>query len=218
MSEEERKIFLEENIQKSSNYLKGQVALSLLTLQFVTFTIIRAQPIAYNEINHVVMFYSEVIKFTISIIFSYRYTKSYSSDISLCIIPFICFCIMNLISLWCLKYLNPTTFMVIMQMKMIWTAFFSQCFLKESMSFLKCCILMLIFNGVLSVGIQKTHENNSGSTFFAIMALNFETILSGFSVNYMQYSFKNNENDLWTRNVQLSFLSIIGYVLDRFWE
>ncbi len=195
---------------KTYNRVLGTVFMVLLTIQFSTFTLVRAHA-HLKDSDTIIMLYSETIKLIISICSSFQDCKYYVKDIQYAILPFVCFCAMNLISLKCLRVVNATTYVMIMQTKLAWTAVFARIILKKHISMLQMVMLLSILNGILSVVYQQHEIDGSTSNEYAIFGLLIETILSGISTNYIQLSFKKSVTNVWIRNVQLSVLSIIFY-------
>ena len=195
---------------KTYHHMLGSVVMVLLTIQFSTFTLMRAHA-HLKDSDTVIMLYSEIIKLIISICSSFKHCKYYLKDIQYAIFPFLCFCAMNLISLKCLRVVNATTYVIIMQTKIAWTAVFARIILKKYISILQAIMLLSILNGIMSVVYQQHEVDGSTSNEYAILGLVIETILSGISTNYIQLSFKESVTNVWIRNVQLSALSIILY-------
>ena len=178
-----------------------------LVMQFASFALIRSH-VKTTVCDSTILMHSEMIKFVVSMYMA----KSCSilNDIFMSFVPFVCFVIMNMLSLWCLRFVSASTFVVIMQCKTLWTAIFSRLILKRTLTPTQISILCVLSSSVIVVTLKDdVHENNS--KFLAIVGLLVETILSGFSSVFTQYFFYGSSDTMWIRNVQLSSMSILMY-------
>ena len=177
---------LPQDQQQSERYpIKGAIVCFLLTLQFSSFAIMRTH-LSVDRSDSTILLHAEILKLIVSIGMLMKGKGKGSimrsmHDIHLSLIPFMCFCAMNMISLWCLRKVSASTFVVIMQMKLVFTAIFSRIILSRSLDPAQVGILLTIITGVISVSLQESMSGTEASNFIAMGGLLFETLLSGFS-------------------------------------
>ena len=114
--------------------------------------------------------------------------------------------------------LEAFTFQVTYQMKILSTAGFSVLLLRKSLSYSQWLSLLLLSIGVGIVQIQTGMDNhgavgrdiaagmNPMKGFTAVVSACFTSGLAGV---YFEMVLKNSRTDLWVRNVQLSFFSLL---------
>ncbi|PAV23788.1 udp-galactose transporter [Pyrrhoderma noxium] len=147
-------------------------------------------------------------------------------------IPAILYVIQNSLQFVAISNLPVASFQVAYQMKILTTAAFSVALLGKRLSKTKWIALLLLALGVGIVQIQTTTGNSTtvpkavGSAaaaapkhihvmfpvkgFSAVIAACFTSGLAGV---YFEMVLKNSKADLWVRNVQLSFFSLLPALL-----
>ena len=114
--------------------------------------------------------------------------------------------------------LEAATFQVTYQMKILTTAGFSVLLLRKSLSYSQWLSLLFLSIGVGIVQIQTGMDNHGavGRDISAGMnpmkgftAVVFACFTSGLAGVYFEMVLKDSRTDLWVRNVQLSFFSLL---------
>ncbi|EIW85119.1 nucleotide-sugar transporter [Coniophora puteana RWD-64-598 SS2] len=136
-------------------------------------------------------------------------------------IPAILYVIQNNLQYVAATNLEAATFQVSYQMKILTTAAFSVLLLRKQLSASQWLALLCLAIGVGIVQIQTTTDEpakvassllfngtsmNALKGFLAVMAACFTSGLAGV---YFEMVLKNSQADLWIRNVQLSFFSLL---------
>lgn len=133
----------------------------------------------------------------------------------------------NVLSYYALARVGAGTFVVIANLKTLTTAGFSAAVLGRSYSWTKWRSLILLVAGVI-LFILPTLTNNKekekgdeeevspestgvSATALGIGAEMIVVSLSGFASIYFEKAIKNDPFDIWERNVQLGFYSIMMY-------
>ena len=127
----------------------------------------------------------------------------------------ICYFIQNLLLFVAIQYLDPATYQITSQFKILTTAMFSVLILGTHLPPSKWVCLLLILGGVCLVQLQtqdaKDSKNaaasNSTIGFLAVLA---RCTLSGFAGIWFEKALKGKKNvSIFLRNIQLSLFSLI---------
>ena len=124
--------------------------------------------------------------------------------------------IMNLLSFWSLKRLPAVLAIVIIQLKLVWTAIFSRIFMKRPLltprsfsltALVFSCISITQYERLRADGRfsddSDSAEHQREVNLLAAGALVTETMLSGLVSVYMQGIFEMHAAIMWRRNVQV---------------
>lgn len=189
--------------------LKACIACGLVS-QFSAFAILRAHTVT-PVCDSTILLHAELVKMLVSLAFAFR--TDIMRQLSDALVPFSCFCAMNLLSFWCLRHVHIALYVLIMQFKLGWTAFFSWMLMGTQYSRTHVCALVVIGLCVSSLSVRHhTRQGDDPSNYLlAVCGLIAETALSGFATSFTQYSFNADINTLWVRNTQLAMLSICAY-------
>ncbi|KLO10728.1 hypothetical protein SCHPADRAFT_856187 [Schizopora paradoxa] len=147
------------------------------------------------------------------------WTEIFSPDCWKLSIPAILYVIQNNLQYVAASNLEPSTFQVSYQMKILTTAAFSVALLRKQISTRKWLALLALALGVGIVQIQSgsggSHSHSGEGNghvmepwkgFAAVVAACFTSGLAGV---YFEMVLKGSKADLWVRNVQLSLFSLI---------
>ena len=158
-------------------------------------------------------------------------TQVFSPDCYKLAVPAILYVIQNNLQYVAASNLDVATFQVTYQMKILTTAFFSMVLLRKRLSRTKWFALVLLAAGVGIVQIQSTSAPaHSGAAadptnepivetrvmhpFRGFIAVTLACMTSGLAGVYFEFILKSSggsatQPDLWVRNTQLSFFSLI---------
>lgn len=126
-------------------------------------------------------------------------------------VPAIIYVIQNNLQYYAVENLDPATFQVTYQMKILSTALFSILLLGQKLNRNKWISLLLLTCGIALIQIptdtasSKPHTNNAKG-FLAVLCA---CIMSGLAGVWFEKVLKGSKTSLWTRNTQLSLLSMI---------
>jgi UDP-sugar transporter A1/2/3 len=124
----------------------------------------------------------------------------------------------NVMNFVAITYLDPATFQITQQFKILTTAMFSVLMLNTKIPLYKWGYLMLILIGIILVQLQPTQISTSGTTLkgseYGLAAVVTACFTSGFAGVYFEKALKTRKNvSLFTRNIQLSLFSVIpGFI------
>lgn len=183
-----------------------------VSLQFSFFAIGRAT-FERKAKDSVILFYSEVLKFMVSLLYAKRLRYSFY-EWTISFIPCAAFMVMNMLTMYCTKYISASVFVVLNQLKLVFTAIFSVYFLKRKLMLVSSLALCTICLGCITAGYEESHDNTnavSQENITAIMGLVTETMISGATGVLMQGIFNNESTAMWQRNVQISFMSMVVF-------
>lgn len=132
-------------------------------------------------------------------------------------IPALLYLVQNNLQYVALKYLDPATYVVTYQLKILSTALMSVLLLKRVLSVQKWAALVLLVVGVSTVqlsamsaseGTDKREGSYSYQTL-GLAAVLTTCALSGLAGVYTEMILKSSSVTLWARNVQLSVVSLV---------
>lgn len=212
-----------ETTKKHNNVISYGICL-LIAIQFTTFSIFRSH-LAKNIPQSSILFWSEVIKFTCSILMTkFRVSGSIKSWI-MTLVPSVIYIVMNSLTLWATTFVSASLFTILNNLKLVFTAILAYVLLNVRLSITQCLCLCLIVNGCIGstisscihLEINRTNtllQNDVYSLSYenlAILAIIFETFLSGLSSVLIQNLYQDSLKTFWERNVQLALNSMILY-------
>jgi UDP-sugar transporter A1/2/3 len=216
----------------------GLAIVSVLSLQMTCFTLLRRYSQAVLTENYSpssVLCAAEGLKLIFSTLMIFQGSKKIDMSIPQwlwtlittthpLLIPAACYLIMNRLSFFALKRVDPATFTLIFQLKLLTTACFSMLMLGRSYKAFQLRALLLLIIGVIQI-TAATHPETSVTrdAELAVDVWNFrlgviaavcEVTLSGFSTVYMEKMFKSAPKlTIWDRNFQLALCSIPVYII-----
>ncbi|XP_054260254.1 UDP-N-acetylglucosamine transporter-like [Macrosteles quadrilineatus] len=127
-------------------------------------------------------------------------------------VPSLLYIIQNNLLYLSASHLDAATYQVTYQLKILTTAMFAVTMLKQKLLAQQWASLVLLAMGVAMVqltGASDTAENNAEQNrLIGFAAAIGACVLSGFAGIYFEMILKGSDVSVWTRNVQLSFLSL----------
>lgn len=188
------------------------VCCGAMCAQFTTYAIARAH-VKTTQCDQVTLLFSECLKLIISLGLLNKWSDI-NQSVHMAVVPTICFCAMNMLSFWALRWVSASTFVLVLQLKMIWTALFSRVLLGRTLTLLHGLAMLAIGAGVAAVTAPAQEDGVHAmktKRIWAILALVLETFLSGFSTAWTQMSFDSQSATMWARNAQLAGMSCVIY-------
>lgn len=214
----------------SRTSLRRAAVCSAVCVQFAMFALLRSH-VHVDDCDATILGTGEVMKFAVSLAVSRllahptRLAASHHiGDVLACTPPVMCFTAMNLLAMWSLRRIDATTFVIVMQLKLVFTAVCARAILSRRMSCTKWLSVVGIVVGcsqfVLSertaggvVDDARDAASSRSERLTAVLCLVLETILSALSSTYMQKMFASDVTVMWTRNVHLAWMGTILYAL-----
>ncbi|GAA5957653.1 hypothetical protein JCM3765_001468 [Sporobolomyces pararoseus] len=142
----------------------------------------------------------------------------FSNDCWKLSIPACLYVIQNNLQFVAASNLDVPTFQVTYNLKILTTALFSVVLLRRRLSAKKWFALLFLAAGVGVVQLQSTaaaggskssHGDHDMDKFKGLMAVGAACMTSGLAGVYFEMVLKGSKADLWCRNVQLSFFSLL---------
>jgi solute carrier family 35 (UDP-sugar transporter), member A1/2/3 len=125
------------------------------------------------------------------------------------LLPTLCFLVMNMIAFHCTTLVSASVFVVLMQLKLVFTSLLSYVCLGRSNSTPRWFAIAFVALGCVGATRHPVVGIVDMSDFWwGVGGLLLETVISSGCTVYMQCLL---QVDLWMRNVQLAFLSSIAY-------
>mmetsp|Transcript_23130 Transcript_23130/g.39137 ORF Transcript_23130/g.39137 Transcript_23130/m.39137 type:complete len:349 (+) Transcript_23130:148-1194(+) len=163
---------------------------------------------------HLVVFYNE--GFDVEMFVSVIYFNFNWHEILLISVPAFVYTIQNNLMFIALDYLDPTTFQLLYQGKILTTALFSVVMLKKVLSRTQWVSLFMLTLGVALTQLSKSQEAQhlDNEESMANLVTGFSTVmlaicLSGFAGVYFEKILKKKQSNVWLRNIQLGMTSIL---------
>lgn len=136
-------------------------------------------------------------------------------------VPAVLYLVQNNLQYVALGYLDPATYVVTYQLKILSTAVMSVLLLKREISPTKWIALALLVMGVSAVQLPAVSTSgDAGSSkgaysqqFLGLVAVLTTCLLSGLAGVYTEKILKMSSVSLWARNVQLALFSIIAGIV-----
>ncbi|GAA5833033.1 hypothetical protein JCM5353_005443 [Sporobolomyces roseus] len=146
------------------------------------------------------------------------FTEVFSNDCWKLSIPACLYVIQNNLQFVAASNLDVPTFQVTYNLKILTTALFSVVLLRRRLSAKKWFALLFLAAGVGVVQLQSTaaaggsktsHGEHEMDKFKGLLAVGAACLTSGLAGVYFEMVLKGSKADLWIRNVQLSFFSLL---------
>eukprot|EP00747_Dinoflagellata_sp_TGD_P172764 gnl/TRDRNA2_/TRDRNA2_209951_c0_seq1.p1 gnl/TRDRNA2_/TRDRNA2_209951_c0~~gnl/TRDRNA2_/TRDRNA2_209951_c0_seq1.p1 ORF type:complete len:336 (+),score=37.14 gnl/TRDRNA2_/TRDRNA2_209951_c0_seq1:82-1089(+) len=204
--------------------LKG-IALSVLSIQHSLVGLITRQSRVTGTgefLPQTGVICQEVLKGAVCIILVLSGSGSFQdvvrspSELARASVPAILYLVQNNLQYVALGYLDPATYVVTYQLKILSTAIMSVLLLKRELTMQKWIALMLLVAGVSTVQLSALNTSGSASKesglseqMIGLAAVLTTCVLSGLAGVYTEMILKTSQVSLWARNVQLSFFSIL---------
>ncbi|KAI8617353.1 UDP-N-acetylglucosamine transporter-like protein [Chytriomyces sp. MP71] len=139
------------------------------------------------------------------------------SDAWKMMVPAALYVVQNNLQYLAVTNLDPATFQVSYQMKILTTAVFSVIMLNRSLTRLKWLSLVMLTFGIALVQIPPTtstsstgaNERSGMQQLIGLSAVAVACVLSGLAGVWFEKVLKGSKASLWLRNTQLSFFSLI---------
>ncbi|ORY48308.1 nucleotide-sugar transporter [Rhizoclosmatium globosum] len=135
-------------------------------------------------------------------------------------VPAALYVIQNNLQYLAVSNLDPATFQVTYQMKILTTAVFSVLMLKKSLTLMKWIALVLLTVGIALVQMPTSSTpvvaKNGANSFVGLIAVTVACVLSGLAGVWFEKVLKGTQASVWHRNIQLSTFSIIPGLLGAF--
>ncbi|GAA93720.1 uncharacterized protein L969DRAFT_96108 [Mixia osmundae IAM 14324] len=132
-------------------------------------------------------------------------------------IPALLYYIQNNLQFVAASNLDVATFQVTYQLKILTTALFSVVLLRRRLSLSKWLSLVGLGVGVAIVQLQtapaSSHHDDSMNPLKGFIAVSLSCLTSGLAGVYFEMVLKGSKADLWVRNTQLSFFSLLPALL-----
>lgn len=141
------------------------------------------------------------------------------SELGRASVPALLYLVQNNLQYVALGYLDPATYVVTYQLKILSTALMSVLLLKRALSIQQWAALTLLVIGVSTVQLSAlttssvSKESGYSEQLLGFAAVLTTCVLSGLAGVYTEMILKTSPVSLWARNVQLSFFSILIGVL-----
>ncbi|GAA6016627.1 hypothetical protein JCM11491_006023 [Sporobolomyces phaffii] len=146
------------------------------------------------------------------------FSEIFSNDCWKLSIPACLYVIQNNLQFVAASNLDVPTFQVTYNLKILTTALFSVVLLRRRLSAKKWFALLFLAAGVGVVQLQSTaaaggakasHGEQEMDKFKGLLAVGAACMTSGLAGVYFEMVLKGSKADLWCRNVQLSFFSLL---------
>ncbi|ORY48303.1 UDP-N-acetylglucosamine transporter [Rhizoclosmatium globosum] len=136
-------------------------------------------------------------------------------------VPAALYVIQNNLQYLAVSNLDPATFQVTYQMKILTTAVFSVMMLKKSLSLTKWAALVLLTIGIALVQMPTSSSTpvsakSGANSFVGLVAVFIACVLSGLAGVWFEKVLKGTQASVWHRNIQLSTFSIIPGLIGAF--
>ncbi|OLY85096.1 UDP-galactose transporter [Smittium mucronatum] len=152
--------------------------------------------------------------------FKYLLHQIFGTDSWKMFIPAFLYTLQNNLQYRAVSLLDPATFQVSYQMKILTTALCSVILLKTILGAVKWTSLFMLTAGIALVQLDSTSSTQTPSAktgtinkFQGLVAVGFACLLSGLSGVYFELVLKTTSKSVWLRNVQLSLYSLVPATL-----
>ncbi|KFD48000.1 hypothetical protein M514_11128 [Trichuris suis] len=228
------------NVSVAETVLKW-MTLAILTLQSSAYAVsIRYSKVRVNATNFLqtsVVLFGEILKLLFSVAACFcteqrptsvlaEHLSDWADLLKLGIISFL-YTVQNNLVFFSMVHLSPAVAQIVQQTKLLFTAGFAVCLLKQHVSTMRWFSLLLLAIGVSIVQVQQHYaasnveKTGNSSTSFAIhhrhdkaevwmgfSAAIIACALSGFTGVYLEKVLKNTSPSVWIRNIQLSITAV----------
>jgi len=129
----------------------------------------------------------------------------------LVLVPAVCYTVQNCLLYVAISNLDTGTYQVTYQMKILTAAAFSVCMLKKQLTTRQWIFLVTLALGVVLVQISTIGAKTPSETqspLVGFLAAAGATLLSGFAGVFFEMLLKQENEDMWMKNLQMALLSI----------
>ncbi|CAI2350066.1 unnamed protein product [Caenorhabditis sp. 36 PRJEB53466] len=126
-------------------------------------------------------------------------------------VPAVVYAIQNNLYYIALANVDPTTYSVTLQLRILTTAMLSVCLLNKKLSWYQWGAQVMALLGVVVVQLDKTntHKEVIGNFWIGVSAVVGMCWTSAFAGVYFEKMLKNSSADVWIQNIRLSILTLI---------
>ena len=129
-------------------------------------------------------------------------------------VPALLYTVQNNLLYIALQHLDPATYSVCYQTKILTTALFSVVLLGKRLSILKWSSLVLLMAGVALAELSNNHTSETKIADVQVSMMGFWCVVaaactSGFAGVYFEMLLKGSKTSLWIRNIQMGLPSIV---------
>ena len=186
----------------------GPLVATLVSLQFSAFAITRSLT-PRHACDADILSGAEMLKLSVSMTLCLmsRERPQHAVDWLYASGPVVAFLAMNLIGMWATRLVDSSVFVLLMQLKVVFTALAARVLRGRRLSVVRVYALALLCLGCVGGTTSESPHTESRMYGWAIAALVGETALSGLTGVITQTLL---EAGVWTRNVQMSTLSLLA--------
>ncbi|EGT43484.1 hypothetical protein CAEBREN_14410 [Caenorhabditis brenneri] len=125
-------------------------------------------------------------------------------------VPAVVYAIQNNLYYIALANIDPTTYSVTLQLRILTTAALSVCLLNKKLSWYQWGAQVMALLGVVIVQLDKsnTHKEAGGHFWIGVSAVIGMCWTSAFAGVYFEKMLKNSSADVWIQNIRLSILTL----------
>ncbi|CCD61332.1 Nucleotide Sugar TransPorter family [Caenorhabditis elegans] len=125
-------------------------------------------------------------------------------------VPAVVYAIQNNLYYIALANVDPTTYSVTLQIRILTTAALSVCLLNKKLSWYQWGAQVMALLGVVIVQLDKTnsHKEAVGNFWIGVSAVVGMCWTSAFAGVYFEKMLKNSSADVWIQNIRLSILTL----------
>ncbi|UMM27132.1 hypothetical protein L5515_010552 [Caenorhabditis briggsae] len=126
-------------------------------------------------------------------------------------VPAVVYAIQNNLYYIALANIDPTTYSVTLQLRILTTAALSVCLLNKKLSWYQWGAQVMALIGVGTVQLDKSnsHKEIAGTYWIGVAAVIGMCWTSAFAGVYFEKMLKNSSADVWMQNIRLSILTLI---------
>ncbi|PIC32712.1 hypothetical protein B9Z55_012940 [Caenorhabditis nigoni] len=126
-------------------------------------------------------------------------------------VPAVVYAIQNNLYYIALANIDPTTYSVTLQLRILTTAALSVCLLNKKLSWYQWGAQVMALIGVATVQLDKSnsHKEVAGTYWIGVAAVIGMCWTSAFAGVYFEKMLKNSSADVWMQNIRLSILTLI---------
>lgn len=133
-------------------------------------------------------------------------------------VPAILYFVQNVLNYWAATFLDPATFQITAQLKILTTAIFSVIMLGTKLSLTKWSLLTMVALGVVIIQMQDYSDASASEAKNKLVGIGcviLSSTTSGFAGIWFEKSLKGKQKvSLFLRNLQLSLFSIVpGFLI-----
>lgn len=198
---------------------------ALLSVQSASFVLLRSH-VEVSSCNETILLWGELFKllFAATVLKATSGTlRGATSNLHEAVFPVVSYVVMNLLSFWAIQILDDVLSAALIQLKLLFTAFFSTLFLGIQLPFARNCALValclgvvgLVFSSKDALACGQSDDDSQGSSQWwelAVLALVLEAAMAGITGVYLKVILPDIRS-VWARNVQLALMSTLLYAV-----